>query len=324
MDPKTIKQSAAASLADASYDVKKLALIHTGVVVLFSLLGAFANQLLDSGMHSAGGLSGIGMRTFLQSGQVILSLLNMVLLPFWQVGFLYSAIRYSRREPVAPSSLLEGFRRVGPVFRLNLLLSLLFGGVMMACSYISTAIFMFSPFSDSFFTAMDSLFASSNPSAITDEVFFALLPSMTWLFVIFGILLLVIGLPMYYRYRMSEFALMNGAPGALAAMRESVQITRMHRMDLFRFDLSFWWYYGTLFLLSIVAFGDSILSALGLKLPIGAGVQYWLFYGVYLIAQLVFSWRFAGYYQTSYAQCYAMLKHYASPLSQKKPELQEQ
>lgn len=314
MDPRIIKQNASASLAAASYDPKKLALLHTGVVVLFSLIISLLSYLLELGMDSAGGLSGIALRSLLESAQVILSMAGAFLLPFWQVGFLYAAIRYNRRESVSTGTLLEGFRRLGPVFRLNVLLLLVVMGVMMVSSYIGTMIFLFSPFADGMYDALNTILETTDATAFTYDMLMELMPHMVWLFVLNGIVMLLIGLPMYYRYRMSEFALMNGAKGALAAMRESTQITRRRRMALFRFDLSFWWFYGAQLLIAAIAYADTILAALGVALPVSGNVLYWILFALHAAVTLIFSRQYGAYYQTAYAHYYDLLRNDAPPV----------
>lgn len=313
MDPRTVKQAASDTLLDANYNPKKLALLHVGVVVLFSLVTSLLSYLLDMGMESAGGLAGLSLRSALESAQLVLSLVGTVLLPVWQMGFVYAAIRYNRRESVSAGTLLEGFRRFGPVFRLNLLLSLIAIGVVMASMYIAATLFMYSPLSDNLYTAIESLSETVQVTALTEDMLLQILPHMGWMFGIYFVVLLLIGLPMYYRYRMSEFALMAGAPDARAAMRESILISRRRRMDMFKFDLSFWWYYALQLLLTVVAYADMILALLGITLPVSADVLYWLLLVVYAAMSLLFTTQYGAYYQTAYARYYDLLKENTLP-----------
>lgn len=314
MDPRNVKQDASAALAGANYDMKKLALLHSAAVVLFSLVTSLLSWLLRLGMDSAGGLSGIALRSMLGTAQSVLSLAGSFALPFWQIGFVYAALRCSRRESVASGDLLEGFRRFGPVLRLNLLLALVAMGVMMAGTYIATTIFMFSPFSDGLNEAAEALLASTDPAAITDEMIIELLPHMGWLPVLVGVVLIAIGLPMYYRYRMSEFALLCGAKGALAAMRESTWLSRGRRMAMFKFDLSFWWFYAAQLGMAAIAYIDVLLSSLGVTLPVSADVLYWILFAVHSVITLLFTRQYGAYYQTAYARYYDLLREVAPPM----------
>ena len=312
MDPRTIKQNAAAALAQADTDPKKLALLHTGMVVLFSLAVSLISHFLEQGMNAAGGLSGLGIRSMLESAQVILSLAGTVVLPFWQIGFAYVALRYNRQQAVSGHSLLEGFRRFGPVLRLNLLLLLITMGVMTACAYISTTIFMFSPFSNNLYHAMENMINTTDIAAVTPEMMESLMPHMTGLLVINVLVALAIGLPFYYRFRLCEFALMNGAPGALAALRESTLLTRHRRMQLFRFDLSFWWYYLALGVIAAVAYVDALFAALGISLPLDPTAVYWILLVLHSLLSLLFARQFSPYYQVSYANYYDQLRQIAT------------
>lgn len=311
MDPQTIKNTTAQSLAADNYDPKRLALLHTGAVLLLSLATAVIHYLLELGMDSAGGLAGIGLRSVLASAQTILSLAGSLILPFWQIGFLSAALKYHRRERVTPGDLLAGFRRFGPVLRLTLLLLLLLMGVLMASSYIASTVFMFSPLSDSLYETMNTLLQDPEITAVTTDMLFDMVPHAGWLLVLNFVIMIAVGLPVYYRFRLSEFALMNGAPGALAALRESALISRHHRMQLFRFDLSIWWYYALLLLISLVGSADLILGLLGISLPISATALYWILFGVSGIANLLFAWQFSAWYQTAYACCYDTLRDWA-------------
>lgn len=320
MDPKAIKQSAAQILTRAAHDPKKLALLYAGTATVFSLICTLLSYFLGLAASSASGLSGLALRSMLESGQVVLSLVSSLLLPFWQMGFLFAALGYSKEAPVDNRSLLEGFRRWGAVLRLNILLGLVLSGMVMVCAYIAILIFTFSPFSASLDQAMQPILNDPLVTEITDEIFYQMLPHMSWLFVLFGVALLVVGLPFYYRYRMSEFALMDGAPGALAAVQQSKLLSRNNRMGMFKLDLSFWWYYLVQVLISAIAYADAILPALGIKLPVGDGVAFWVFYILSLGIQFLFAWRFAVHYQTSFALYYKRLKETAvQPIVQTPP-----
>lgn len=323
MDPRDVKLDASAALAAANYNPKKLVLLHAGAVALFSLVSTLLSYLLELGMGSAGGLSGIALRSMLESGQVVLSLAGTLLLPFWQIGLISAALGYSRRETVTKSTLLDGFRRFAPVFRLTILLILVAVGVSMASMYIATTIFMFSPLSAGMYEAMDSLLQSGEITAITNEMLTELIPHMGWLLALQFVVILAVGLPIYYRYRMSEFALMNGAKGALAAMRESTWLSRGRRMAMFKFDLSFWWYYGAHLLIALIAYGDALLTLLGVSLPIDANVLYWILFAVQTVLTLVFTWQYGAYYQVSYARYYDLLRENPLPGNRQIPTPQD-
>ena len=308
MDPKNIKQTAATLLDQAAYDPKKLALFYAGATAIFSLICSVLSYLLGLAADRSGGLSGLALRSMLGSGQVVLSLLSILVMPLFQMGFVFCALGNSKKESVNNRSLLEGFRRWGAVLRLNVLLVLVLAGMTMACFYIAALVFTFSPFSASLDTAMQPILNDPTVTEITEELIYQMLPYMGWLFVMFGIALLVVGLPFYYRYRMCELALMDGAPGALAAVKQSKILSRNRRWGMFKLDLSFWWFYLAQLLISLLAYGHELLTALGVTLPISADASSWIFYIAALGIQVLFTWQFAAYYQTSCALYYTQLK----------------
>lgn len=322
MDPQTIKQAADLSMKKASYDPRKLALLHTGAVLAISLITALLNYLLSFGVDSAGGLSGVALRSVFASAQTILSMASTFALPFWQIGFLYTALKYAREETVAPVHLLEGFRRFGAVLRLTVLLILMLIGIVFLSANIASTLFMFSSASDGVYAAMEQLI-EENVTAITTQQLITLAPQLSWIVVLNFIVLAALGLPVYYRLRLSEFALMDGAPGALAAIRDSMLLSKGRRLQLFKFDLSIWWYYALQLLISLVASADMLLALIGITLPVNGTLLYWGLFIVSSAANLLFAWRYAAWYQTAYAHCYLKLKDWEEHPPQSVVEIPE-
>lgn len=312
----TAKENARLSLAQASYDPKKLALLHTGAAMLGSLLISLLSYFLDLGIAGTGGLNSIGFRAVLSSAQSLLRMALTLLLPFWELGFLFAALQFSRREQVGPSSLFEGFRRFFPALRLFVLQAVLFMGVFMACMYAAYAIFMCTPYFERTYAVLKPLMETTGELVPDKATVSAVLPTLVPMYVILGIVLLVFGAPMFYRYRMAQFALLDGAGGAFKAMALSTKIMRGRRISLFRVDLSFWWYYALQLLIAALSYGNEILAGLGVSLPVSSTVSFWLFYGSCLALQLLVAWQFSAWVQTSYAHCYDTYRQYAAPLPQ--------
>ena len=307
MDPKTITQSADRVLAQGNQDPKKTALFFAGVATAFSFVTTLLSFLLGTAAGNVGGLSGLAMRSLLESGQVVLSMAGSLLLPFWQAGFLFAALRYAKGERVENRSLLEGLHRWGAVLRLNILISLMVTGVLMVCSYLATFIFFLSPFHDGIDAQMSALLETEN-IVITPQILGPMMPNLIWLILMFLVALLMIGLPYYYRIRMSEFALMDGAPGAFAAVHNSKVLAMNNRMTMFRLDLSFWWYYLLQVAISLITYGDVILNFFGVQLPVGEDVAFWITYLIALGGQFLLSYFFSLRYMTAYGQLYLQLK----------------
>lgn len=300
MDIPTLKTSAAEHLAAAPYSPRKLVLLHTGAALVLSLILTLANYLLTKQIDTTGGLAGIGTRTVLSAIQMFLSIAGAAVMPFWEFGFLRAALNISRREPAQPTTLLEGFRRFGPVLRLLLLRGALFVAVAFFCLQGATMIFMMSPLSFSFMEAAEALIESG--AAIDPAAVDGLMVHMIPLYLLWAALLCLFLIPLMYRYRLADWAVMDDAPGARAAMKMSKRWMFLRRKKLFRLDLSFWWYYGLMLLAAGLAYGDQLLSLLGV--PLNGD---WAFFGFYLLSmavQFAIAWRFAPQVQTTYAVAY--------------------
>lgn len=313
MDIRSIKTNAANSLAAASYDPKKLAVLHAGAALLLTLVMTVLNYFLSRSIDNTAGLSGIGTRTVLETVTSLLSIASAFVLPFWEIGFLYAAMGMARRENVSPMTLTEGFRRIGPVLRLQLLQLLLYIGVAMACMYAATFVFFFTSLSNSMMETLQALLDSgvtAEELMASDAMFEQLLPTMIPVYVVFGVLFAVVAIPLFYRFRMASYAVMDTqTPGALAAMRDSSRMMRGSRLALAKLDLSFWWYYAAQLVITAVAYGDLLLPALGITLPFGSDAAMFIFFVVQLVLQLVLAYSCGSYVQTAYAHCYDLLKN---------------
>ena len=306
-----LKQNARLSLENAGYDPKKLALIHTGISVAASLILSLLSAALDMGIAGTGGLSGMQLRAVLSTMQSVLSIAFMILLPFWELGFVFACVGYARKEQVGFSSLLGGFRRWRSALTLFILEALLAVGIVMACSYAAYILFMLSPMFSGVADVLLPVIEAGESAldyAAVEALIPQLLPKLVPLYGIMLVVFLVVGLPFLYRYRMARFALIDGENRGIGCLAKSKQLMRRNRLRLFKLDVSFWWYYLLQILLTLVAYGDSLLVLLGVTLPISATVSYWLFYGLYMALRLVFAWKFAAYIQTSYAHFYDAVK----------------
>ena len=315
MDPKTIKQDARVALQNASYSPGKLALIHGGVTILFSLVLSLISHLLTQSIIIPDDLSGITTRAALETAQTVLSMASSILMPFWSVGILYVAMGISRNKAVGPRDLLGGFRRFGPLLRLFLLLFLTILCMSVVCTYLATMIFTATPLSNGMKEVLTP-YINAGAETITDEIFTVLLPHIGWFFAVLLVVIVLLGLPMYYRYRMCIFALFDGAAGARSAIYQSKLLSLHNRMEMFRFDLSFWWYYLSMFFISSLAYGDILLKALKVQLPVSDSVLFWGFLVLSMGLELLFMWRFTPLYQTAYAIYYDRMKdRFLTPLT---------
>lgn len=312
-DRKGLKETAARQLSCAVYSPRRLALIHTGVSLGAALLVAVISFLLEQQISTTGGLSGIGMRSLLTTAQSFLQLVLTLLAPFWEIGIVFAAILLARGKSPEPNSLTAGFRRFGPVLRLKLLQLFLCFLLALPCMYVSAGIFSMTPLSADFQALIlpiwDQAMTTGEAAQLDAASMEAIMQTMFPLIPIFLVVYLAVLLPLYYRTRLAEYIMMDEEPcRALPAMLLSWQMTRGRGVALFRLDLSFWWFYALQVPVLALAYGDLLLPALGISLPIGSDVLYFLFYGLYVGAELFLFWRFGSYLHTTYALAYDALR----------------
>lgn len=301
-DRRNVKDAARNSIARASYSPQKLILIHTGCIVLSNVLVMLISALLMGQMDSAGGLGGMGKRAALSTAQELLMYAQIFLLPFWQIGLSYAYLLISRREHAGPGSLLQGFRHMGPVLRMTLLQGLIYLGVGFLASNIASFVFTFFPQSETMVAVL------SDPSMTEEAIVEALMPVYPILLTLMALAFIPLFLPMYYRYRMASFCLMD-APhmGAKAALRRSKYMMYGSRIALFKLDLSFWWFFALEILVAVIAYCDSLLPLMGIPLPMGSTVSYYLFFILSSVCQLALYWWKKGEVDMTYAHVYHAL-----------------
>ena len=290
-------------------NAKRIILIHTGVILLISLLLSIADFLLDRQIGTTGGLSGLDTRSLLITIQTVLRLTLTIALPFWQIGYTYFTLRVMHGEAATVSHLLEGFRRFGPVLRLNLLLAVICFFAVMVSTYLSSMLFMLTPFSAPMVEIMSTLSNSAMDEATALETLNAAMADVAIpLTIIFGICLLVVGMFLLYRCRLAYLWLMDHPEsGALAALLGSKRLMHGNCLAFFKIDLHFWWFYLLGILVSLVGYGDLVLSALGVDLPMSATAAYFLFLFIYLVAQLGLDCWKQNAVSVTYAHAYQAL-----------------
>ena len=311
---RALKEAAGAKLAAAQYDPRRLALVHTGAALGVALLVMLINYLIGTQVETAGGLSGMGMRSVLGTVQTTLEYAVNIAMPFWEMGFIYAAVCMARGQRVGPASLLEGFRRFGPVLRLRLMKLFLYFGAAIACVYAASFLFMLTPFStpmvETLLPLMESAMTVEEMELVlmqlpTEELIQMSVPYL----VIFGILFLVAALFLCYRFRVADFILMDEPKtGALLAMSLSTRMTRRNRWELLKLDLSFWWFYLLAAVSVAVTYGDVLLPLMGVTLPMSAEAAWFVFYLLGAAVQLGLYWYGYSHLQTTWAVAHDTLR----------------
>lgn len=298
-------------LQNAAYSPKRLVLIHTAISLGASLLITFINFLFSRQIAGTGGLSGLDTRSVLATVQSVLELAVTVLLPFWEVGLVGAMLCWVKGEPANFSTLLGGFRRFGTFLAQKLMLGLVFFAMGTAILYFGATVFMVSPFSGELTAALEPVMEEagsmlSSEILLSEEVMAQVGDAVTPLLVIFGILFVAVAIPVLYRVRFAEFFAMEGSR-ALVSLLESVRITRKNVWQIVKLDLSFWWFYLLQGLSVALCYGDTMLQAVGISLPMSADGAFFLFYVLGILCQGLLLWQYQAKVSTAYGLAYKAL-----------------
>ena len=286
-DRRALRETAEQRLQGAAFDPQKLMLVYIGVSSLVMLLVTGLNFLLSEQIAGTGGLSGVGMRSLLQTAIEVLQTLANLVMPFWTMGYLACVLRIVRGQAFGLPDLLTGFRHFGPVLRLNFFYSLQFLMLAFLCFYPSVLIYSMTPLAEPLMELLEPYAQVETGLLLDDALMAAATEAMTPMFLIFSAVFLVVAAPRFYNYRMAFFALLDDPKaGARMALRRSTLMMRGKRLDLLKLDASFWWFYVLDGLAVALCYGDLLLTTLGIELPISADGAYFLFYVLYLGAQI--------------------------------------
>ena len=306
-----LHKKAGERLEAASGNPKKIALLHTAITLGVSFLLTVVNYLFSLGIAGTGGLDGLGARSILATAQTMLELAVAVGLPIWQLGIFYTALKWAKSETVTRTDLLHCFRRFGSVLGMLLLRMLLFLSIGIAVIYISTAAFMLTPWATPLLEAYkpfidQNLTQAQLEALLTPELIATITQAALPLFILCGALYLVVAIPVYYRVRFAEFAVMEGETAARALIR-SFTITRKKCMQVFKIDLSFWWFYVLQTLSVALCYLDVALPLVGIQLPIPTVVSALVFFLLGCICQTLLLWQYEAHRVTVYALAYRKL-----------------
>ncbi len=312
-DRDQLQLQAQSCLQNASCDPKKLVLTHTGITVGVSLAISLIGLLIQQGVAQTGGLSGIESRNMLQTLESMLNTTYSIAMMFWPVGLVYTFMLVARSQHAEQRDLARGFFRWGPVLRLTLLKYLLFIGLAIPCAYISSMLTI--SFSDKLIEVMGPVAEalSDDPNAdvmalVAEIPLGELLPALAPVLIVFAILYLTIAIFLGYRLRFASYAIVDESRvGALAAMRQSMAMTKGHVKDLFLLDLRFWRYYVLSFLITGLCFAD-MLPGVGDALPLSRSVTGILCYCIYAGLLLWLDCTFRPRMETTYATAYDVMK----------------
>ncbi len=309
-DRRALKEEAAQALAQAPNAPRRLVLQHTAILAGASFIVTLLNYWLTHMIAQTGGLGGIGQRTLLSTVQSLLQLSLQFAIPFWQMGLTYCFLQFARQQAVSFRDLGAGFLRFGPILRLMLCRLVIYMGAAILAANVSAILFLMSPLSGTFLELLEPLMGITDPNYMLDDATMAaLMQSMLPMLVLMGIGCLTLIILLEYRFRLADYLLMDGErPGALRALTVSHMLMRGNRMDMFRLDLSFWWFFLLQGLLTLVSYGDQLLPLVGVSLPISGDVAYLVFYGLYLAGLVALYWWAGARVETTYTVAYDKLR----------------
>lgn len=321
---RAIHRRAAELLSAAPGNPRAVALWYTAICAVMALVSTVLTGFLTDRIANTGGLSNIGLRSILSTGQSVLPLVQLVITACLSLGYHSAMLHITRGENTEAQTLLFGFRHIGPILRATVFQNLLYLSYAIASLYLSMMVFMSTPFAEPFYAVIDPLMESGSLSAdmlVADEaVLLAASEAMEPVLWFWGGIFLLLFLPAYYGYRMTNFCIAdNPRRGALACMHMSKTLLRRNRIALFKLDLSMWWFYLLQFLISAVCYGDMILPALGITLPWSSTFSYYFFFVLSLVIQIVTYCFLMNRVYVAYAVAYESLQLPPEPEKPKEP-----
>ena len=311
----TLRQRANVAWHKDAPQNRRAVLLHALPALAFPILVMAINLFLEGQLAVTGGLSGIGMRSTLETIQTVLSSAIRVFLPFWQLGLLYNAMQISRGLLSQPQNLLEGFRRWGAALRLMLLRTIRYTTEILVGIFFGSLLYTATPLSNNLIKATAEI--TENPAfadATAEELMTALTDRLSFwdIGLYYGLCILVAAIltvPLFYRYRMSDYVLLDSEkPSAFIALRKSMLLMQGNRIRLFKLDLQLWWYYLLLFIATLASYGDLILPAIGITFPFSEEWALMIFTLFSALLQLILYYLFRGEVETTYACVYDSLK----------------
>ena len=306
-------QDTAANILSRPHDLSRTALLYTAIFCGLSLVSTLLSAFLSDGISGTGGLSNIGLRSILSTGQSVLPLVNLIVTACLGLGYHIAVLSHVRGFDANPRTLLGGFRHLGPVLRTLLLQTAVYGIAIFGATYLSSFIFMMTPYSAEFMEVLEPVISSasmlSGSFVLDDATLMAAAGAMMPMIWITLAVCAVVLIPICYRFRMVNFCLADDPRrGALAALSKSRFLMRRNCFALFRLDLDLWWFYLGQVAVSLVCYGDVLLPVVGVSFPWSDTVSFYLFFGASLVMQFALYYFAMNRVYTVYAVAYEALQ----------------
>lgn len=308
-----LKDFSAGRLANAR-EGQKIILYYSLLTIAAAALSNVAGYLLNRQIAETGGLGSMGTRAVLTTVQTLLPFAQALFLMCLNLGYVSTMLRVARGQYASPNGLRLGFDRFWVLLRCSILKGLIYGGIAMVSMYAAIMIYMVTPLSDSAVDILMPLIQSAGSSGqlgvtLDDATYARLMSAMVPALVLCGLLFLILAAPLFYKYRMTDYLIIDRpASGAIAALRDSRKMMKGNCRKLVRLDLSMWWFYAAMLASTAVGYGDGILPALGISLPLSGTAAYFVFLAAYLAAVFCVYYFLRNRVEVVYALAYDSLR----------------
>jgi hypothetical protein len=267
-DNHSLQEAAKRSLAETSFDHRRLVMIHAGALCLANILIALLVFCLNREIENTSGISGVDRRNLLSTITAVAQLAQIVFFLFWGFGYTSAAMDLARDHRPEQGVLLDGFRHFGPILRLTFLKGLLMGGVLFFSIQVASFFFCMTPwaaplveFTETYLEATDYAAMEEALLAVIEQI---RLPMMSFTAVAFVVLAIVV----LCRFRFADLILMDDpSVGAMKAVTGSARLLRRRCGALLRLDLHFWWYHLPYLLLMLLGNIGFLSSYFGFTIP---------------------------------------------------------
>ena len=306
LQPKNVKTEAALRLSNAPGNYKKIILLYSLITLGAGLLCQLIFFVTDLMIANTGGLSGMATRTILKTVQAGVPALINSLMIIWVFGLTRTVLLMTRQERLDNDILLSGFRRFSSVLRMYLVLFVIYWVLLIVTLQALTLLLSFLPYGAQLLDPMMAY--AEDPAlmeaAMTDpEIAAELLVSMWPLLAIWMSVAFLVSIPVTYCLRLCFYRIMDdNAPGAIRSAIQSFKLMKGHVLDLFKLDLSFWWYYLLTMVTALIVEIPAFLPA-----PYNAEWAYLVFAAIHALVSLWIYTRFLLRVESAYAVFYDML-----------------
>ena len=307
-----IKEFASRRLEESSSQ-KQIVLIYIALALGMTAVVTVMNHVLNLQIENFGGLSNLGKKTILSSFQSMLPLAQSVLTMCLDVGYVAAMLRIARGMYTSPQTLRLGFDRLWVLLRCAIFKGLILTGVTFVSFYAGILIFMMTPLAKpavAIITPMISQMSVLDSAVMMDDATYTqLVRAMLPCFAFGGVLMVVLGGPIFYSFRMVNYVIIDKpGMGALMALRESKKMMRGNRVQLLKLDVSLWQYYLASAVTLVICYGDVLLPMLGVELPVSETVAFFGFYALYMGASFCVHYFLRNRAEVSYALAYDAVK----------------